>query len=407
MRELLYLVIVLLPRVVVGGCRDIGKKENEEKSKLEVFEYKICAITLILVASIIGVCLPIVGKMISTLRFNNNNVFFIIKGFAAGAILATGFIHILPDAFESLSSSCIGDNAWNHFPFPGFIAMLSAIATLMLDTCATSYYTRSLFNKTHPLNSNDDEKNDKIGAHDSVIDDYFQSQFFRHRVISPVLKLGILVHSVIIGISLGASQTLKTIKSLSVALVFHQCFEGIGFGGCIAQAKFKPRVVAIMTVLFSVTTPVGIIIGVFISNVYNENSRIALIVEGILNSASAGVLIYMALVDLLATDFVIPEIQRNRRLQFVVHLSLLSGAASMSFLSIWIWLFDHFRLFEVDVATKLGVAVCGANSEIFLFFEISFMGKSEIACVTFSGKELWGHIDGTSVKPTDPAMVAD
>jgi zinc transporter 1/2/3 len=50
-----------------------------------------------------------------------------------------------------------------------------------------------------------------------------------------VLELGILVHSVIIGVSLGASVRPNTIRPLVGALSFHQFFEGIGLGGCIVQ----------------------------------------------------------------------------------------------------------------------------------------------------------------------------
>ncbi|KAG8379679.1 hypothetical protein BUALT_Bualt07G0114100 [Buddleja alternifolia] len=56
-----------------------------------------------------------------------------------------------------------------------------------------------------------------------------------------VLKLEIIVHSVIIGVGLGASQTPKSIKPLIAALTFHQFVEGIGLGGCITQAKFNSR----------------------------------------------------------------------------------------------------------------------------------------------------------------------
>lgn len=55
--------------------------------------------------------------------------------------------------------------------------------------------------------------------------------------IFQVLELGIVVHSVIIGISLGASQSPATIKPLLVALSFHQFFEGMGLGGCISQVN--------------------------------------------------------------------------------------------------------------------------------------------------------------------------
>ena len=51
-----------------------------------------------------------------------------------------------------------------------------------------------------------------------------------------------------------------------------------------------------MVLFFCLTTPVGILVGIGISSVYNEDSPTALVVEGILNSVAAGILIYMALV---------------------------------------------------------------------------------------------------------------
>lgn len=44
-----------------------------------------------------------------------------------------------------------------------------------------------------------------------------------------------MIHSVIIGISLGTAGSIDTIKPLLVALSFHQFFEGMGLGGCISQ----------------------------------------------------------------------------------------------------------------------------------------------------------------------------
>jgi hypothetical protein len=52
-----------------------------------------------------------------------------------------------------------------------------------------------------------------------------------------VLEMGIVAHSVIIGISLGTSQSTETIKPLLAALSFHQFFEGLGLGGCISQVS--------------------------------------------------------------------------------------------------------------------------------------------------------------------------
>ncbi|GJN20298.1 hypothetical protein PR202_gb07658 [Eleusine coracana subsp. coracana] len=160
-------------------------------------------------------------------------------------------------------------------------------------------------------------------------------QTLRHRVISQVLELGIVVHSVIIGISLGASKDPSNIKPLMIALSFHQMFEGIGLGGCITQANFKLRSLVMMVAFFCLTTPLGVLIGYGISSRYSENSPTALIVEGLLNSVGAGILIYMSLVDLLAEDFKNEKVQNNGKLQLGVILCMLIGAGLMSMLAIW------------------------------------------------------------------------
>ncbi|EYU42825.1 hypothetical protein MIMGU_mgv1a0211901mg, partial [Erythranthe guttata] len=120
--------VVLLP-AVLADCT-CEAEEDGDRSRSLALKYKLAAIAAILVASAVGVCLPVVGRRVRALS-PERNFFFVIKAFAAGVILSTGFIHVLPDAFESLTSPCIPASLWGDFPFTGFIAMVSAIGTLM------------------------------------------------------------------------------------------------------------------------------------------------------------------------------------------------------------------------------------------------------------------------------------
>lgn len=101
------------------------------------------------------------------------------------------------------------------------------------------------------------------------------------------------------------------------------------------QASFRTKSTVVMAVFFSFTAPMGIALGIGVSSVYDETSTTALIVEGVFNAASAGILVYMALVDLLATDFTNPRLQSNGRLQLWCHLAVLVGAGLMSLLAKW------------------------------------------------------------------------
>ncbi|XP_057792793.1 zinc transporter 8-like [Salvia miltiorrhiza] len=345
MKNLLFAAIALLiPAAALAACT--CEAEEEDRDKALALTYKAAALVSILVAGAAGVCLPVAARRWPALS-PESGLFFAVKAFAAGVILSTGFIHVLPDAFDSLTSPCIPERPWGDFPFTGFVAMVAAIGTLMVDSYATSYYRRRA-NVHAPAKDcgGGDEEMLVVHAHamhdhahglvpSSDESDSDDAELLRHRVISQVLELGIIVHSVIIGIALGASQSPKTIKPLIAALSFHQFFEGIGLGGCITQAKFNVRVVATMAIFFSLTTPVGIAVGIGITNIYSETSTTALIVEGVFNSASAGILIYMALVDLLSADFMSPRLQNNGKLQLGANLSLLIGAGCMSLLAKW------------------------------------------------------------------------
>ncbi|KAK9269769.1 hypothetical protein L1049_001547 [Liquidambar formosana] len=336
------LLILLFPTIVLSECT--CDEDATQSNKSEALKYKLVAIASILVCGAIGVTLPLLGKKIRTLR-PENDIFFMVKAFAAGVILSTGFIHILPDAFSNLTSPCLKENPWGRFPFTGFVAMMASVGTLMVDSFATGYYKRMHYDRPAVQVNADEEHAGHVHVHTHATHSHSHgssakesaptSELIRHRIISQVLELGIVVHSVIIGISLGASESPATIKPLLAALSFHQFFEGMGLGGCISQAKFKSRSMAIMALCFSLTTPVGIAIGLGVSNVYKENSPTALIVEGNFNAAAAGILIYMALVDLLAADFMNSKMQTNVSLLLGAYISLLLGAGCMSALAKW------------------------------------------------------------------------
>lgn len=357
---------------------------------------KVGAIAVILAACVGGICMPLLGRYFRVFR-PDGNLFFVMKSFAAGVILATAYVHMLPDAFESLNNQCLAENPWAKFPFAGFISMLATLFVLMIDFSATTYYERKQQKSTESIDqhtlisqsnklissAHTDPKQHKfteISVHDTNADgggsgdlsmvsvhahasshaishSYHgvhpdhqhghgphshsamlseqESAQLRHRVISQVLELGIVAHSVIIGITLGTSESPCTIRPLLAALTFHQFFEGMALGSCIAQAGYKRRASALMGFFFSVTTPAGIAIGMGIASSYNENSPQALIVQGLFDSMSAGILLYMSLVDLIAADFLSKKLQSNLHLQLYSYTALFLGSGIMSVIAYW------------------------------------------------------------------------
>ncbi|XP_050369902.1 fe(2+) transport protein 1-like [Argentina anserina] len=341
-------VSAVIPQAHSQSESDECKSEttNSCNDKAGAVPLKIIAITSILVTSMIGVSLPLVTRAVPALH-PDRDLFVVVKCFAGGIILATGFMHVLPDSFDMLSSNCLTEKPWHKFPFTGFVAMLSAIVTMMVDSMATSIYSRRSKAGVNPDTDGvaaidgDQEKAVVAGghghfhSHNHQVKGGNESQLSRYRVVAMVLELGIIVHSIVIGLSLGASNNTCTIKGLVAALCFHQMFEGMGLGGCILQAEYKFMKKALMVFFFSVTTPSGIALGMAVSKMYKENSPRALVTVGLLNASSAGLLIYMALVDLLSADFMGPKLQRSIKLQIKSYVAVLLGAGGMSLLAKW------------------------------------------------------------------------
>ncbi|KAF0899510.1 hypothetical protein E2562_019993 [Oryza meyeriana var. granulata] len=372
----LVLMLAVAPPGAAAGCEcgNAAAAAAGEDAR-GALRLKFIAIASILAAGAAGVVVPVLGRSFAALR-PDGDVFFAVKAFAAGVILATGMVHILPAAFDSLASPC-GGGGRGGFPYAGLVAMAAAMATMMVDSVAAGYYRRSHFKKPRPVDdpadaahggraAGDEEGGAEHAGHVHVHthathghahghvhshghghshgsgpaaatspEDASVAETIRHRVVSQVLELGILVHSVIIGVSLGASLRPSTIRPLVGALSFHQFFEGIGLGGCIVQANFRAKATMIMATFFSLTAPVGIALGIAITSSYSKHSSTALVVEGVFNSAAAGILIYMSLVDLLAADFNNPKLQTNTKLQLATYLALFLGAGLMSLLAIW------------------------------------------------------------------------
>ncbi|KAH7089500.1 Fe transport protein 3 [Paraphoma chrysanthemicola] len=147
-----------------------------------------------------------------------------------------------------------------------------------------------------------------------------------------LIEGGILFHSVFVGMTI--SITADGFIILLIAIVFHQMFEGLGLGSRIAAVPYpskswKPWA---LVVAFGTTAPIGQAIGLMTRGSYDPNSAFGLIIVGVFNAISSGLLIYAALVDLLAEDFLSEEAQHTLKGKdkTVAFIYVLLGAAGMS-----------------------------------------------------------------------------
>ncbi|KAL3470463.1 Zinc/iron permease [Aspergillus californicus] len=152
-----------------------------------------------------------------------------------------------------------------------------------------------------------------------------------------LLEAGILFHSIFIGMAVSVA-TGTSFVVLLVAICFHQTFEGFALGSRIASLipdLFPPSSPKpwLMALAYGTTTPIGQAIGLVLHNFYDPASATGLLMVGITNAISSGLLLFAGLVELLAEDFLSEDSYMTLRGQRRVEacLAVAAGALLMSF----------------------------------------------------------------------------
>ncbi|KUL90020.1 hypothetical protein ZTR_02774 [Talaromyces verruculosus] len=327
---------------------------------------RISSIFVILICSTLATLFPIVARRIPSLKIPVY-VYLFARYFGTGVILATAFIHLLDPAYEEIGpASCVGMTGnWAEYSWPPAIVLTSVVAIFLMDFAAELYVESKygVSNETNNMNGrasivqehdhtppeNMDattNNNRKIAETSNTVknwdswdemDSIAAERSFQQQISAfLILEFGVMFHSVIIGLNLGVAG--DEFKTLYPVIVFHQSFEGLGIGARMSAIPFKRGswLPWIFSAVYGLTTPIAIAIGLGLRKTYNPGSNTANIVSGVFDSVSAGILIYTALVELLARDFLFDPCRTNdrRRLAFMVCTTIL-GAGIMALLGKW------------------------------------------------------------------------
>ncbi|EGX46062.1 hypothetical protein AOL_s00110g226 [Orbilia oligospora ATCC 24927] len=298
--------------------------------------------------------------------------FFIVRHFGTGVLIATAFVHLLPTAFILLGNPCLSDFWIKDYPaIPGAIALAGVFFVIVIEMVfhpsrhitpqrsasptqsgqpggvldplsnAAGQESTESVQETRP-----DGQLSGVQAEADVEKDSDNFSFvltaeqkLQKDVLQCILlEVGILFHSVFIGMALSVSVGNEFIVLL-IAIAFHQTFEGLALGSRIAGIKWPGSTLKpwFMALAYGCTTPIGQAIGIGLSSLYSPDSEVGLILVGTMNAISAGLLVFASLVELLSEDFLSYESWRMLRGMRRVGGCLLVffGAFSMSLVGAW------------------------------------------------------------------------
>ncbi|USW48516.1 Putative zinc/iron permease [Septoria linicola] len=293
----------------VGGS---GEVSCELTTRDYNIGFRVGSIFIILVTSAIGVFAPMFLNKIPGIRNSklSFNTLMIVKQFGTGIIISTAFIHLYTHADLMFSNECIGTL--------GYEGTTSAIVMAGIFICFLIEYIGTRFVASRHSHEGDlpahaqnvrDKGTQSPNASEETRDAFMAMDHHHgganNKLSVAVMEAGIIFHSVLIGLTLVVAGD-SFYRTLLVVIVFHQFFEGLALGarvallpGAIFPSKF------LMGLAFALITPIGMAIGIGVLNSFNGNNPATVITFGTLDALSAGVLVWVGVVDMWARDWVI------------------------------------------------------------------------------------------------------
>ncbi|KAK0115635.1 hypothetical protein ONS95_000094 [Cadophora gregata] len=306
---------------------------------------RIGLIFVILVTSGFAVFAPMIIERFSKMTLNSI-LFTILKQFGTGIIISTAFVHLLSHAEMQFANECLGPLMYEGTTTA--IAMAGVMLSFLVEYIGNRLVARRNAGAITPVDSEQlSETSPKGSTHAAPIapDTYIAALGHAHsnnmhpdsHFSVAVMESGIVFHSILIGITLNVTPN-SYYTTLFIVILFHQMFEGLALGTRIAALKSSTSFLTkvLMAGIFTLITPIGMAIGVGVLQHFNGNDPATIVAIGTLDALSAGILLWVGLVEMLAHDWMGGDMARAGWVKALVGgVSLVAGLILMSVLGKW------------------------------------------------------------------------
>ncbi|MCO5142886.1 MAG: ZIP family metal transporter [Oligoflexia bacterium] len=218
------------------------------------------------------------GLLPLTIRVQSK-LFDLLLSFGAGALLSAAFLHMVPAAIVTIGPSV------GFYILLGFLLMTFIEHFTVAHPCAEDH----CHNHSHNLGL--------------------------------VAFFGLSIHSILSGLALGVALLESTSSDASMALlaavIVHKIPETIAFVGLLTVSHWKKQKIYFILALFSLTGPLGILLG---SSAFNGSEHLLSYALGV----SSGTFIYIACSDLL------PHLHKKMKQQWLHLVAFVLGILLLS-----------------------------------------------------------------------------
>jgi zinc transporter 1/2/3 len=243
-------------------------------------------------------------------------------------LLSAGSLHLLPDSAKVLENlHGIGD-----YPLAPLLAY-STVIILLIVHILTEYFALNVTSvqqaseNTELVDSSEIEDGNRVRA---VLSSCKQLSSDNNQkwTAAIVLLAGLGFHSFLSGLSLGSQKAVRDIVNILGPVLAHKTLAAATLGSTIIKANATNSMFYILIILFSLTTPIGVVVGLAIVHFHDDQVWSAACL-----SLAAGTFIFLAMFEIIPDSL---TSKTGLKKLFCQLLALALGYGLMAMLAVWV-----------------------------------------------------------------------
>ncbi|XP_069507579.1 zinc transporter ZIP1 [Ambystoma mexicanum] len=258
----------------------------------------------------------------------------LLSCFAGGVFLATCLLDLVPDYLASINSALDSLNVTLHFPLQEFIIAMGFFLILVMEQIVLAYKDQSgsLEETRALLGTSTENRLQAPHWHDGPTAEsrhqgeervHVHIDFNSHSALrSFILVFSLSLHSVFEGLAVGLQEDASKVLEICVALLLHKCIIAFSVTLKLVQSRLRQQVVLFCLLLFAVMSPLGIGLGVSLSEV---GGAVHQLTRSVLKGIATGTFIYITFLEILPHELNSTKERIPKLIVLILGFSVVAG----------------------------------------------------------------------------------
>ncbi|XP_053330686.1 zinc transporter ZIP1 [Spea bombifrons] len=243
----------------------------------------------------------------------------LVSCFSGGVFLATCLLDLLPDYLAGINDALGKMNISLEFPLQEFILAMGFFLVLVLEQIVLSY-------KDHLGSS--EETNALLGLdghvqHSGPEAAHVHLDVSAHSAVrAVVLVMSLSLHSVLEGLAVGLLQDSGKVLETCLALLIHKCIISFSLTLKLGQGRLRPRALLACVLLFSFMSPLGIGLGVVLTENADPVHQLS---RSVLEGIATGTFLYITFLEILPHELTSSDQRIPKVIVLLCGFSVITG----------------------------------------------------------------------------------